>query len=204
MPDQPTDVRLSAAFAALLQALCATALAGGLPENGLPLADRGRADYSQNRWSAARFGPRARFVHPDGGSYVPAAELGAELLELVRPAAQELGGADLLARLDPAACEADLQLEQESPHAAAADLVARSLRLRTWLRSPRRSRSAAFAARSACLRLAKTLEGTEGLLEAANANLMGQVMLTYDDGRTSRAAIVEAMARGGFREQQFV
>ncbi len=53
------------------------------------------------------------------------------------------------------------------------------------------------------LRLAKTLEGTEGL-EAANANLMGQVMLTYDDGRTSRAAIVEAMARGGFREQQFV
>ena len=31
------------------------------------------------------------------------------------------------------------------------------------------------------LRLAKTLEGTEGL-EAANANLMGQVMLTYDDG----------------------
>ena len=52
------------------------------------------------------------------------------------------------------------------------------------------------------MRLAKTLEGTEGL-EAANANLMGQVVLTYDDGRTSRAAIVEAMARGGFREQQF-
>ncbi len=52
------------------------------------------------------------------------------------------------------------------------------------------------------LRLAKTLEGTDGL-EAANANLMGQVVLTYDDGRTSRAAIVEAMARGGFREQQF-
>ncbi len=52
------------------------------------------------------------------------------------------------------------------------------------------------------MRLAKTLEGTEGL-EAANANLMGQVVLTYDDDRTSRAAIVEAMARGGFREQQF-
>ena len=52
------------------------------------------------------------------------------------------------------------------------------------------------------MRLAKTLEGTEGL-EAANANLMGQVVLTYDDGQTSRAAIVEAMARGGFREQQF-
>jgi hypothetical protein len=52
------------------------------------------------------------------------------------------------------------------------------------------------------MRLAKTLEGTAGL-EAANANLMGQVVLTYDDGLTSRDAIVEAMARGGFREQQF-
>ncbi len=52
------------------------------------------------------------------------------------------------------------------------------------------------------MRLAKTLEGTTGL-EAANANLMGQVVLTYDDGLTSRDAIVEAMARGGFREQQF-
>ena len=52
------------------------------------------------------------------------------------------------------------------------------------------------------MRLAKTLEGTEGL-EAANATLMGQVVLTYDDGVTSRAAIVEAMARGGFREQQY-
>lgn len=53
------------------------------------------------------------------------------------------------------------------------------------------------------MRLAKTLEGTEGL-ESANANLMGQVTLTYDDERLSREAIVEAMARGGFREQQFV
>jgi len=52
------------------------------------------------------------------------------------------------------------------------------------------------------MRLAKTLEGAEGL-ESANANLMGQVLLTWDDGRTSREAIVEAMARGGFREQQF-
>ena len=127
IPDQPTDVRLSAAFAALLQALCATALAGGLPGNSRLLADRGRADYSQNRWSAARFGTRARFVHPNGASYVQAEELGAELLELVPPAAQQLGSVELLGRLDPAACEADLQLEQESPQAAAADLVARSL-----------------------------------------------------------------------------
>ncbi|HVC88605.1 MAG TPA: heavy-metal-associated domain-containing protein [Gaiellaceae bacterium] len=53
------------------------------------------------------------------------------------------------------------------------------------------------------LRLGKTLEGTDGL-ESANANLMGQVLLTYDDERTTRAALVETMARGGFREQQFV
>ena len=53
------------------------------------------------------------------------------------------------------------------------------------------------------MRLAKTLEGAEGL-ESANANLMGQVQLTYDDERTTRDALVEKMSRGGFREQQFV
>jgi copper chaperone CopZ len=53
------------------------------------------------------------------------------------------------------------------------------------------------------LRLAKTLEGTDGL-ESANANLMGQVQLSYDDERTSRDALVAVMARGGFREQLFV
>ncbi len=49
------------------------------------------------------------------------------------------------------------------------------------------------------LRLAKALEGHEGL-EAANANLMGQVTLAWDDERTSREAILAALARGGFRE----
>ena len=53
------------------------------------------------------------------------------------------------------------------------------------------------------MRLAKTLEGVEGL-ESANANLMGQVMLAYDDERTTRDALVEQLARGGFREQAFV
>ena len=48
------------------------------------------------------------------------------------------------------------------------------------------------------LRLANVLEGHEGL-EAANANLMGQVSLTWDDERTSREALLEALARGGFR-----
>jgi copper chaperone CopZ len=49
------------------------------------------------------------------------------------------------------------------------------------------------------MRLAKVLEGHEGL-EAANANLMGQVSLAWDDERTSRDALLDALARGGFRE----
>jgi copper chaperone CopZ len=50
------------------------------------------------------------------------------------------------------------------------------------------------------MRLAKTLEGTDGL-EAANANLIGQVTLVWDDRLTSLEAILEALARGGFRER---
>jgi cation transport ATPase len=49
------------------------------------------------------------------------------------------------------------------------------------------------------LRLAKILEGHQGL-EAANANLMGQVSLAWDDERTDKDAILKLMARGGFRE----
>jgi copper chaperone CopZ len=49
------------------------------------------------------------------------------------------------------------------------------------------------------MRLAKVLENHEGL-EAANANLMGVVSIAWDDDVTSREALLEAMARGGFRE----
>ena len=49
------------------------------------------------------------------------------------------------------------------------------------------------------LRLGKVLEGHDGL-ELANANLMGEVLVRYDDERTSREALLAAMARGGFRE----
>ena len=48
-------------------------------------------------------------------------------------------------------------------------------------------------------RLAGALTGHEGL-EAANANLMGLVTLEWDDARTSREALLEAMAKAGFRE----
>jgi len=50
-------------------------------------------------------------------------------------------------------------------------------------------------------RLAAALSGHEGL-ESANANLMGQVTLSWDESRTSREALLEAMARGGFHPLQ--
>jgi copper chaperone CopZ len=49
------------------------------------------------------------------------------------------------------------------------------------------------------LRLANALEGQQGL-EAATANLLGEVSLAWDDERTTRDAIVAALARGGFHE----
>ena len=48
-------------------------------------------------------------------------------------------------------------------------------------------------------RLAGALTGHEGL-EAANANLMGQVTLAWDDERTSRDAIIERLTKSGFPE----
>ena len=48
-------------------------------------------------------------------------------------------------------------------------------------------------------RLAGALTGHEGL-EAANANLMGQVSLVWDDETTSRDAIVERLTQSGFPE----
>lgn len=46
-------------------------------------------------------------------------------------------------------------------------------------------------------RLGATLSGHEGL-EAANANLMGQVTLSWDESRTSREALLDVMAKSGF------
>jgi len=121
--DQPTDVRLSAALAALLQALVRVVL----EEGGEARGPEGRADYLQNRFAAARLGPRATLIHPRGDRTSSAAELAAELLALVEPAARELGSAALLAELDPERCEAELQARHPEPRDAAADLVERSL-----------------------------------------------------------------------------
>ena len=48
------------------------------------------------------------------------------------------------------------------------------------------------------MRLGKALEGHEGL-EYANANLMGRVVLEYDEQKTSLEAMLEKMASSGFR-----
>jgi copper chaperone CopZ len=47
-------------------------------------------------------------------------------------------------------------------------------------------------------RLAGALRGHDGL-ELANANLMGQLQLQWDDERTDRESILAAMAKAGFR-----
>jgi copper chaperone CopZ len=47
------------------------------------------------------------------------------------------------------------------------------------------------------MRLGGALQGLDGL-ESANANLMGQVMLAWDDERLAREEIVAALERGGF------
>jgi copper chaperone CopZ len=48
-------------------------------------------------------------------------------------------------------------------------------------------------------RLGGVLTDHDGL-EGANANLMGLVTLEWDDERTTRDALVEKMAKAGFRE----
>jgi glutamate---cysteine ligase / carboxylate-amine ligase len=92
IPDQPTRLADTAAFAALTHALVAAA------DPAAPAADRGL--YAQNRWAAARFGAAAGLVHPELERLAAPAELLAELLERVEPAARGRGSADLLARLD--------------------------------------------------------------------------------------------------------
>lgn len=48
-------------------------------------------------------------------------------------------------------------------------------------------------------RLAAALTDQTGL-EAANANLMGQVTLSWDDEQTSRETLLAALGKAGFRE----
>jgi len=50
-------------------------------------------------------------------------------------------------------------------------------------------------------RLAGALRGHDGL-EFANANLLGQVQLEWNDERTDRETILAAMAKAGFRPHE--
>ena len=47
------------------------------------------------------------------------------------------------------------------------------------------------------MRLGSALEGHDGL-EAATANLMGEVTLTWDESRTSRDELVTVLSGAGF------
>jgi glutamate---cysteine ligase / carboxylate-amine ligase len=106
-PDQPTSVRLTIAFVALVQALCAHALAE--PRR---LRDSGsRVVYDQNRWAASRFGPRAKLIHPDNDHALQVPDLAEELFDRLRPAVRELETEELLAVIHPNRCEGDRQLE---------------------------------------------------------------------------------------------
>jgi carboxylate-amine ligase len=100
MPDQPTSVERTAALAELLQGLARRML----DSDGTPAADR--ADYEYNRWAAARFGPTAELIAPDGQRTVRA-------FELFGPEWEH--------------AEAELQARWEYAHDAEADLVERSL-----------------------------------------------------------------------------
>jgi carboxylate-amine ligase len=113
MPDQPTDVERTGAFAELVQALARWALEQ--PPAGRASGDR--SVFMQNRWAASRFGPGANLIHPErDGDAVTASDLYAELAERI--------GVD---PLDTATCEAYAQLAFDDPHAATADIVRRSL-----------------------------------------------------------------------------
>lgn len=91
MPDQPTRLPVTAALAALLQALVAAAEPDGPADRGL---------YAQNRWAALRFGAAAELVHPDGSRLAGVPELLDELRDRIAPVARKLGSDGLLGCLD--------------------------------------------------------------------------------------------------------
>src|SRR5204863_503298 len=86
MPDQPTLASRTTALAAAIQALAAWAI-----RRDAPLVDPARrGDYAQNRWAAARFGPAAELIHPDGTRTASVPELWEERVERVARAAVDL------------------------------------------------------------------------------------------------------------------
>ena len=125
IPDQPTALELTVAFAAVLQGLAAAAV-----DHPLRHHPAGRGDYAQNRWAALHSGPQAQLVHPAGDRLVSVEDLTEELLGLVRGPLEEFGTAELVTPLDPLRCEGDRQLERgraDGLQAVCAELVERTV-----------------------------------------------------------------------------
>ena len=118
VPDQPTELERTRELVHLLHTLAAWAL-DAEPREMDPAA---RGVYAQNRWAAARFGPRAELIHPDRFEAVSVPRLLDELLEWIGP----VPGAGTWGE----ACEGDRQLEvgrASGLRAVCEDLVERSL-----------------------------------------------------------------------------
>jgi carboxylate-amine ligase len=123
MPDQPTAVERSVAFAALVQTLSAH-----LADRDGPAADRGV--YQQNRWAALRFGSKAELLHPNEDRSVGVGDLTDELLERLSATADELGTTSVIAGLAASESEGAKQLEvgrARGLYAVTADVAERTL-----------------------------------------------------------------------------
>jgi glutamate---cysteine ligase / carboxylate-amine ligase len=126
MADQPTDLDLTVAFTALLQALCGAATEWPV-RDGADL----RGDYAQNRWAALHCGTTAELVHPDGDRLATVPELTGELLDRLAGRIDDLGTAQFVDRIDPSSSEAERQLDRgraEGLEAVCAELAERTVR----------------------------------------------------------------------------
>ena len=126
MPDQPTDARVTDAFVALVQALCAVGLGGRAARR----SRRATAPSTGRTAGPPRGSGLARISSTRTGlAVVPARELADELLELVAPAAERLGTlACSTARRRPLRGGPPARgRARDGLDAVCADLVARSL-----------------------------------------------------------------------------
>ena len=162
--DQQTDVRRSAGFAAIVQALVRAVVDGEIEPYDREL-------YALRRREAARSAPDPAEV--------------AALAELVRPgqlASHVLSGAR---------------------RRSASWSSGPSGRCASWRSIPAVTTETIHVSGIRCercvARLGVALEAHDGL-DSANASLMGDVTLTWDEDRTSRETLLAAMAKAGFHE----
>ena len=193
VPDQPTRLADTAAFAALVQALVAAA------DPGAAAADR--AVYAQNRWAAARFGAAAGLIHPEEERLAPPGELLAELLERRRAD----GAAPGLRRLSSGGSTASTRRARSSRSGAAtgsAPSARPSLLSHTMgcdggqVGDDAGERDSLRALRPAARRRGS---GSSRGSSRRTPTSLGEVMLAWDDERVEREEIVAALDRAGFR-----